>query len=324
MDRAAWIAGKFGTFHHFLTAAETSPSAWNAQVDSFAVDLLADQLAEAGVDWHVLTVGQNSGHYCAPNSAYAELTGRGALLSQRDLIADLAGALTRRGIRLLVYSTTMAPNRDGQAMERLGCTPPEDLARILGLDPAVYRIQSGCADLARFRANWEAVHRTWSTTWDASIHGWWIDGCYARTLFQGAELNFASFGAALRTGNPAAIACWNPGVNSQVRPCGSDDDYTAGEWDTGMPVLVDQPWCNRPGRLVDGIQAHTLGFLGSWWGAGAPRFPDTMIAGWTGVMARSGWATTLDLPIDPRHGISTDYRRQLAAIRHAVTGARTA
>ena len=48
---------------------------WNAQVDAFRLGEFADQIASTGAGYLLFTVGQNSGHYCAPNPVYDELTG---------------------------------------------------------------------------------------------------------------------------------------------------------------------------------------------------------------------------------------------------------
>ena len=54
---------------------ELSPEQWNALVDGFDVDALAAQLNDVGAGDIMLTVGQNSGHYCAPNETYHRIVG---------------------------------------------------------------------------------------------------------------------------------------------------------------------------------------------------------------------------------------------------------
>ena len=88
-QQAGW-----GVFTHYLAPADMPAEAWQAQVDAFDVEALAEQLVAAGAPYFFITIGQNSGHYCAPNAAYDEIVGRvPSRLSRRDLVADLADAL---------------------------------------------------------------------------------------------------------------------------------------------------------------------------------------------------------------------------------------
>jgi len=81
---------------------------------------VAAQLERTGTRYYFITIGQNSGHYCAPNPTYDRLIGiRPSKCSRRDLIADLYDVLHPRGIELLVYLPSGAPAADRVAMERL-------------------------------------------------------------------------------------------------------------------------------------------------------------------------------------------------------------
>ena len=117
---ADWMhAAKWGVLTHYLGAppssdggAELTAEAWNKQVDAFDVPGLVDQLASTGTKYIVMTLGQNSGHYCSPNATYDKLVGISpSKCSRRDLVADLYKALEPRGIRLMVYLPSGAPGR---------------------------------------------------------------------------------------------------------------------------------------------------------------------------------------------------------------------
>ncbi|MHB8899486.1 MAG: outer membrane protein assembly factor BamB family protein, partial [Thermoguttaceae bacterium] len=94
-----------GGMTHYLGAppsssggAELTAEMWNQQVDAFDARGLADQLASAGAKYLLFTIGQNSGHYCAPNATYDRLVGISpSKCSRRDLVADLAKELKPRG-----------------------------------------------------------------------------------------------------------------------------------------------------------------------------------------------------------------------------------
>jgi acetyl esterase/lipase len=64
-----------GVMTHYLGAppsskggAELTAEMWNKQVDAFDVAGLVDQLASTGAKYLLITLGQNSGHYCSPNA----------------------------------------------------------------------------------------------------------------------------------------------------------------------------------------------------------------------------------------------------------------
>src|SRR5262249_55283496 len=84
-DRAAWIRdARWGVMTHYLAdwIARTdtpgrpmSVERWNELVDHFDMSGLAAQLSATGAGYHVLTLGQNSGFYLAPNAAYDRIVG---------------------------------------------------------------------------------------------------------------------------------------------------------------------------------------------------------------------------------------------------------
>ena len=103
-DRAEWLhQARWGVMTHYLGAppstaggADLTAEAWNKQVDAFDVPGLVDQLASTGAKYLLFTIGQNSGHYCAPNATYDRIVGiRPSKCSRRDLVADLSNALRR-------------------------------------------------------------------------------------------------------------------------------------------------------------------------------------------------------------------------------------
>jgi len=322
-DRAAWLrdAG-WGVCIHWLAdlpsqaaPADISADEWNRRVDAFDVAGLAQQLASVGAGWLLFTVGQNSGFYASPNAAYDRLTGiRPSKCSRRDLVADLADALTARGIRLLAYATSGAPGNEPQAIERLdwrwGFAEPW---------PAFGGRETG-ERLAEFQIRWEAVLREWSERWGRKVSGWWIDGVYfADAMYRhAAPPNFASFAAALRAGNPETIVAFNPGAFVPVAAQSGEEDYTAGEIDLALPVgqWRDGSRITLDGR-VEHAQCHVLTYLGEFWGRGQARFPDEMVAAYTRFVTGRGGAVTWDVPPEPRGGLPEAFLRQLAAIGRA-------
>ncbi|MCC6859340.1 MAG: hypothetical protein IT158_12300, partial [Bryobacterales bacterium] len=108
-DRTAWMReARWGVMTHYLAdwAARThnlemSAAKWNDLIDRFDVEGIARQLESAGAGYYLITIGQNSGYYLAPNAAYDRFVRiQPGKCSRRDLLADLYPALAKRGIRL--------------------------------------------------------------------------------------------------------------------------------------------------------------------------------------------------------------------------------
>ena len=82
-DRTAWFRDcGWGIFCHYLpdaagdgsSGAAMTSAEWNAQVDAFDVKGLADQLQSVHAPYFFITIGQNSGHYLAPNTTYDDIS----------------------------------------------------------------------------------------------------------------------------------------------------------------------------------------------------------------------------------------------------------
>jgi hypothetical protein len=301
--------------------AELSADEWNRWVDGFDTEGFADQLGAIGAPYLFITIGQNSGHYLAPNATYDQLTGiRPSKCSRRDLVADLYDQLKPRGIRLLVYLPSGAPYIDTVATARL-----EWEWGFAGGAPNAWGPFRTGKRLAAFQRKWEAVIREWSERWGSNISGWWIDGCYfADEMYRHAdEPNFGSFAAAMKAGNPDAIVAFNPGIVSDIWSDGSGryitchtehEDYTAGEMDRALPECPG-PWVERNGHQA---RFHVLTYLGEFWCKGQPRFPDELVVGYTKHVTSRGGVVTWDAPIERNGLIPDNYLQQLTAIRRGM------
>jgi len=306
VHRAAWMRrGHWGVMSHYLAdwiaRRENLPDhrmtvdQWNEAIDRFDVEALADQINATGAAWYILTIGQNSGFYCSPNATYDRIVGTSpSHCSRRDLISDLADALAKRNVRLVVYLPSGAPNGDAIAKEKL-------------------QWQNGAHPNREFQQHWEAIVREWSLRWRTKVSGWWFDGCYwPNTMYRGDDLpNFKSFAAAVRAGNPDSAIAFNPGVVYRTMSITPYEDYTAGE--------VDQPekWMLRRAAdgYADGAQIHMLSFLGTRWGTGEkPRFSDDDAIRFSRMLFDAGGAISWDVPIQRNGTISQPFIDQLNVI----------
>lgn len=299
MKEARW-----GVMTHYLNNwiadvyhEPTTVERWNELVDHFDVEGLADQIKSVGAGYHILTIYQQSNHFISPNATYDRLF-TPSKSAKRDLVADMAEALHKRGLKLIVYITTQGP-REGRPVNAPAST---------GRDRR---------DKERMR-NWEAVVREWSLRWGDKVSGWWIDGCYTpNALFRFPdEPNFDSYVAALRAGNPNAVVAFNPGVVDRVISFTPAEDYTAGEIEDISRTLIRR----SVDGLVDGERIHKLSYLGATWGKGDPRYPNLneIVVPWTQKIILAGGAVTWDVPVQLNGHIPEPFVAQLRAIGAAV------
>ncbi len=304
-DRADWLKGaRWGVMNHYLADwiarienMEMSVEQWNNLIDSFDVEALAKQIESVGAGYYIITIGQNSGYYLSPNATYDRYVGiQPSKCSRRDLVADLSEALHQRGIKLMVYLPSGAPNRDSLAQKTL-------------------EWQNGPHPNREFQLKWEQVIREWSERWGKRIDGWWFDGCYwPNTMYRSCEPpNFASFATAARAGNPESIISFNPGVVYRSLSITPYEDYIAGEIDKPELISIKRAYNSK----VDGRQIHVLSFLGEKWGMGAPRFYEQQIVNWSRTVWDNGGVITWDVPIQCNGVIAMPFIDQLIAVGRA-------
>lgn len=322
-DKTQWLHdAKWGVFMHFLGQGVGGVSsnteyvrnmdgtAWNEKVDSFDVEGLARQLAEVGAGYFIITIGQGSGHYCAPNSVYDEIVGiEPSKCSKRDLVSDLYTALERHGISLMVYTPSEGPFHDDPAREKLKMFKHwGDSDHDANTDWRRYR-------QVEFMLNWERVLSHWSKQWGNKIRGWWVDGCYFKEerFPEDEPPNLATLAEALRSGNSEAIIAFNPGVKVPVIAYSEHEDYTAGEISNNFPVS-DMYAKKQPERFLDGEQYHILSFIGKGWCAGPPRFDGNFAAGYTNYVNSFGGVVSWDVPYGENGLITDDFLSVLKQI----------
>lgn len=308
-----FVRAKWGVFLHFLGSQDQTARQWSQQVDGVEVDGLADQLESMGAGYLMFTIGQNSGHFCSPNATYDSIVGiKPGKCSQRDLVADLAHALEPRGIALMVYLPCGAPDADSKATEAFEWhnNPDPDYVYIPPhLDNPETPWGSRNERLAAFQVKWQRVIGEWSNRWGTLVRGWWFDGCYfANAMYRHHdEPNFASFAAAARAGNSDSLLAFNPGVLTPVNTVTEHEDYTAGEIAEALPAVS--------GRWVHGTQLHILSYLGPYWKASPPRFPDELVLAYTRYVNSHQGVITWDAPPEDNGLIPEPFFRQLAVLK---------
>jgi len=304
-QRAQWMQeARWGVMNHYLAdwmaragGFEMNVVQWNEMVNGFDVEGLANQLQKVGASYYIISIGQNSGYYLAPNPVYDKLTGISpSKCSQRDLVADLSQSLHKRNIRLIVYLPSGAPAGDREAIKALEWTngPHPNLA---------------------FQQKWEQVIAWWSAHWGDAIDGWWFDGCYwPNHMYRGAEPNFESFARAARTGNAESAVAFNPGIVYRSISVTPHEDYIGGEIDQPDRISIKRVFDGR----VDGNQLHILSYIGERWGTGDPRFTSAQIIDWSKQVIKEKGAITWDVPVQPNGLMPDVFMQQLMELGKAL------
>jgi hypothetical protein len=288
-------AARYGVFMHFLPGDAASL----ARVRAFDVEALSRQLETLGAGYFVITLGQNSGFFNAPNAVYDRYTGYapGERCSGRDLPLDLYRVLQPRGIRLMLYLPCQTPNQDARAQKAFGL--PEG-ARDQPIDLA-------------FARKWAQVIQEWSDRYGDKVAGWWFDGGYEHIHFNEAIAQV--YAAAVKHGNPHALVTFNPGV--RLIRWTQAEDYTAGELNEPFDVVPSSRW-------VEGSQWHALTYLGSNWSRRDARYPTDRWTQWVGTVVSKGGVVTLDMGPnwDPSAGpigsLAPAQMEQVQAVRDAL------
>jgi alpha-L-fucosidase len=305
-ERSAWMpAARWGVMTHYLAdwrvrtdGVPLNVMNWNNLVDHFDVETLAEQIKSTGAGYHILTIGQNSGYYDCPNATYDRITGfQPSRCSRRDLILDMARALQKRGIRLIVYLPAGAPGGTNALH--------------------AFEYHRGPNRNREFQLKWEAVIREWSTRWGTNVAGWWFDGCYwPNAMYRSAEPpNFQSFAAAARAGNPDSVIAFNPGVVDRSLSVTPYEDYTAGEINELDRAMIRR---TQPPGYIDGAKVQFLSFLGERWGGGAPRFTTEQAVAHSEKIVGLDGLITWDTPVQRDGTIAPQFVEQLKAIGKAV------
>jgi hypothetical protein len=300
--RSTWMKeARWGVMTHYLAdrrarvdKEEMSVEEWNNLIDHFNVEGLAKQIESVKAGYYLITIGQNSGYYLAPNAAYDRYVEiQPSKCSRRDLVTDLSEALHKRGIRLMVYLPSGAPNSDRTAREAL-------------------QWQNGPYPNKEFQLKWEQVIREWSTRWGKKVDGWWFDGCYwPNAMYRSDEPpNFASFAAAARAGNPDSVIAFNPGVVPRIISVTPYEDYTAGEINDPNSVEIRRAVDGK----IDGVQVHILSFLGQNWSMDPPRFSKEQVVKLSRRITDAGGVITWDVPIQRNGLITQPFIDQLTAV----------
>ena len=314
----SWLKSSgFGLMFHYECFKEKNSRDFNKAVDSFDVERFADAVASTRAGHVIFTIGQHTGKFCAPNAAYEKLLGvkNGEWTSRRDLILEIAKALERRGIRLIIYMTARAPMRHYRVIAAMGDTLPTINGKPAGpkVNPMShprklkgFRRSENQAPNPVFLKNWGDVCGEWSRRYGKRVSGWWFDGYKdemkaAYEPLQKERHNIDTWLAAVRAGNPAAELAFNAGAHPLLSLCTRGklcplQTFTAGE--QREFTFKNKPLTPKNFPAPEGVTWHLLLSVSDGWGAGTKsRFDAATLAERIGIINAQDGTVTLDVPI---------------------------
>lgn len=171
-----------GTSETMPRAGERKPYA--QAVAAFDVEAFAAQMQATGAGFVVLTTSHGQQYFPGPSHVLDTLLpGRTA---SRDLVGDLAAALQKRGMKLMLYY-------------HLGA----------GSDPAWIKASGAMeTDTTRFFTNWRSFITEIGERYGERLAGWWFDDGAVAYYYRSAP--WESLHRAARAGFAQRLIGWNP------------------------------------------------------------------------------------------------------------------
>jgi hypothetical protein len=228
---ASWLgAAKFGVMcqcGEWSYPAHGPHKPWPQMVDQFDVEKFADMVESTGAGYAIWSATWATYYFPAPIKAIDRLLpGR---TSTRDLIADLAAALAKRDIRLMLYYHLGA---EGPPASDTG---PIDNPLTLSQQPSYFD-------------NWCAVLQEVGERYGDRLAGWMFDD---ELIYYPAP--YEQLGKAAKAGSKSRIISYNPWIQAR----GTDfQDFQFGEGFTGsteLPASAKGIWPSGPFK---GLQAQ--------------------------------------------------------------------
>ena len=297
------VQAKYGVMVHWTSQSKPeqgSPLAYCQAVRNFNAHKFADVVDEMGAGYVVFTTSHAEFYFPGPNKVIDEiLPGR---TCSRDLIGDLAQALSKKGVKLELY---FHPGHDD--IEWWQQTHFND-------------------DKEKYFDLWCRVIGQIGQQYGPSIAGYWFDD--AAFTYYPYNAPWAKMTAAAKQGNPDRLVSYNswilPKVNDFYEVFAGENDFSA-EMINGFGFLPVGGTGKFTGGPQSGLQGQITTIINSDWGhfkvntpISPPRYsPDTMIAKIRDAISRRN-IPTFDVEVYQDGSISPETLALFKEIRRAI------
>jgi hypothetical protein len=216
-----------------------TPKPYADAVRDFDVKQFVDQVVRTHAGFVTITTSHADMYFPAPlKSLDTILPGR---TTRRDLVGELAEALGRHGIRLMLYYH-LGSNNDPRWQKASGFWK---------------------TDTTEFWNNWAAVIGEVGERYGNKLAGWWFDDGTANYYYRSAP--WERLARAAKAGDANRLICFNPWI---LPSCTEFQDYFSGEGSTDASVsgwLKPEDEGRISGGAYAGLQASAMPIMeGSW------------------------------------------------------------
>jgi hypothetical protein len=276
-------------------------------VNRFDVDAFSDVALQTGASWIILTTTHGKYYFPGPLKAMDRiLRGR---TCKRDLIGELADALRRRKIHLMLYFHPGPSAQEDRAW-----------ANAAGISPV---------NDDRYNRIMIDIFTEVSERYGATLSGWFIDGGYAYYV---RNTSFEALTEGLRAGNRDRLISYYVWIFPEWFPFAGD--FLAGILYSGGPLSppMPRPWFAQGGPY-EGLQPHFTFNLEGIWDPLGPlngKWPDPVysqeeVVRYFEMMAKNQWPLTVNLVITEdvsrkRPFFNPRSLKIMEAVRQAVKG----
>jgi hypothetical protein len=227
-----FVKAGYGAMFHwtdFTQPREGAKKLYHGAVDAFDVNAFASLVEEMGAGYVIFTLNHAHPHCAAPIRAWEAV--HPGWTTRRDLIGDIAGALEKRGVRLILYINS-------PVLTKFGKTGP-----------------TGLYELTFSEEQFTEIHKNVlseiGSRYGEKLAGYWFDSWY-QSLAAYPDIPIEAIYRYCRVGNPNRITAFNFWVFPVLTPW---QDYWAGELNR-----LQNPF---PSRFIQwgagkGLQAHGL------------------------------------------------------------------
>jgi alpha-L-fucosidase len=289
---AGWFAAaKYGLMVHWMpgvTPRSGQAKSFPDAVRDFNVNAFADMVKQSGASYLIFTAVHGTQWFPGPSEVHERiLPGRSC---DRDLIGDLANAMQKRGVKLILYYHH-------------------------GVGDYEWSKASGFfrKDKSNFFKNEYDILAEVGNRYGKKIAGWWFDDRYPGQPFE-------KLYEATKIGNPERIVAWN----SWIMPKSTEfQDYYAGE--AAFTVKVPDTSYFKKGGPAEALQPHFLIIADDPWAHTAqnadiipPLYKDEELIHYVKAVNALGGPVTINIGIYQDGTVSPDTLQQVQKLGHTL------
>ncbi|MCK0191716.1 alpha-L-fucosidase [Arenibacter sp. F20364] len=214
------VKSGYGLMFHWTSESvqhDGSIKSYEEAVNEFDVKKFADMVEDTGAGYVIFTIGHAESYCPAPIKSWEKV--HPGQTTQRDLIAEIADALNKKGVELICY-----------------------INGPLGFNLDVKKETLTDNEQQSFVNNFQDILKEMGSRYKNQIAGYWFDSWY-QIFEKFPEVPFEKFNKATKIGNQNRIICLNSWIYPSVTPW---QDYWAGEVGSPIDIPVNGYMQNGP------------------------------------------------------------------------------